>query len=177
MPPPFVPPPERLVAAEMYLEAEPDGTAEPEEPPSSAALRRQQQGLPGLPPDAAERVTGSGLRLRQFGPSSGAPWPEDAAGLWRCEITRQVDDRCSRFRAIAAGPGADRVHEIGRSAAHEPVPQGQPIPPTEELCTAVDQLASELLRAGWSPVMGGDGWYADRFVWRRSGDPPGTAVA
>jgi hypothetical protein len=140
--PPFVPPPEPLVAAELYLEAEPDGTAEPE-----------------------------------FWRSSGPPWPDDAAGLWRCEITRHVDDRSSRFRAIAAGPGTDHVREIGRSAAHEPVPEAQPIEPSAELCAAVDALASALLAAGWSPVMGGDGWYADRFVWRHSGDPPGAAVA
>ncbi|MCW3005032.1 MAG: hypothetical protein JWQ20_4330 [Conexibacter sp.] len=174
--PPFVPPPEPLVAAELYLEAEPDGTAEPERPPATAGVPPGRRGLPG-PPDAAERVTGSGVRLREFRRSSGPPWPDDAAGLWRCEITRHVDDRSSRFRAIAAGPGTDHVREIGRTAAHEPVPEAQPIAPSAELCAAVDALASALLAAGWSPVMGGDGWYADRFVWRHSGDPPGAAVA
>jgi hypothetical protein len=123
------------------------------------------------PPRAAP-ADDRALSLRHFGRFSGAPWPEDTAGRWRCEITWHTDPVCSRFHAMAAPPGRAGAREIARSAAYAPLPHALAVPPTEELCTAVDRLASALLAAGWHPVMGGEGWFADRFVWRGDGDPP-----
>jgi hypothetical protein len=110
---------------------------------------------------------------RRFGRFSRPPWPPDTRGLWRCEITCEADQLGARFHAMAAPPGQEEAREIGRSSACEAVPGGRAIAPTDELCTAVDELAAALMAAGWTPVMGGDGWYADRFV--RRGDGPAGA--
>ena len=47
----------------------------------------------------------------------------------------------------------------------------EPEPPTRELMTAVRTLMGALEAAGWERIEPGGPWYAQRFLWRGSGEP------
>jgi hypothetical protein len=47
----------------------------------------------------------------------------------------------------------------------------EPEPPTPELAVRVRALVAALEAAGWEHIGRGQVWYAQRFVWRGSGEP------
>ena len=51
-----------------------------------------------------------------------------------------------------------------------------PEPPTAEMVASVKVLVAALVEAGWERAGAGPAWYAQRFVWRGSGEPDAVAV-
>jgi hypothetical protein len=105
-----------------------------------------------------------------------APWPQEAAALWTCEIDWKSGYRKSMFRAMAAAPGAGKRQALGESAPVRWALMGEPEPPTPELALRVRAMVDALERAGWQHIGRGPHWYAQRFLWRNSGDPQPIAV-
>jgi hypothetical protein len=100
-----------------------------------------------------------------------APWPEEAAELWTCEIAWKAGYRKSSFRAMAGPPGAGKRRPFGDSPSVRWALMGEPEPPTPELAIRVRALVQALEAAGWEHIGRGRVWYAQRFVWRGSGEP------
>jgi hypothetical protein len=100
-----------------------------------------------------------------------APWPEEATELWTCEIAWKAGYLKSSFRAMAGPPGAGKRRPIGDSPSVRWSLMGEPEPPTPELAIRVRALVSALEAAGWEHIGRGRVWYAQRFVWRGSGEP------
>jgi hypothetical protein len=100
-----------------------------------------------------------------------APWPEDVAELWTCEIAWKAGYRKSSFRAMAGPPGADKRRPFGDSPSVRWSLMSEPEPPTPELAIRVRALVQALEAAGWEHIGRGRDWYAQRFVWRGSGEP------
>ena len=103
------------------------------------------------------------------------PWPKDAETLWTCEIAWKAGYLKSTFRAMAGPPGADRRKSIGESPSLRWTLMTDPEPPTPEMVASVKILVSALMAAGWERTGTGSAWYAQRFIWRGSGEP-GTVV-
>jgi hypothetical protein len=104
------------------------------------------------------------------------PWPEEAAALWTCEIDWKAGYRKSNFRAMAEPPGAGKRRQIGESPSVRWTLMSDPEPPTPELVASVRLLIGALEAAGWERIGPGGPWYAQRFLWRRSGEPTAVAV-
>ena len=51
-----------------------------------------------------------------------------------------------------------------------------PEPPTPEMIASVKVLVSALVEAGWEHTGAGAAWYAQRFLWRGSGEPGPVSV-
>jgi hypothetical protein len=101
-------------------------------------------------------------------------WPEDADGLWRCEITWHSGYLRSEFRVVAKAPGARRGSTIATSAPFKYLFKDQIDVPLPEFAASAGELARELEAAGWAPAPKGGRWYSFRFVWRGDGAPPGV---
>jgi hypothetical protein len=100
-----------------------------------------------------------------------ATWPEEATELWTCEIAWKAGYRKSSFRAMAGPPGAGKRRPFGDSPSVRWALMGEPEPPTPELAIRVRMLVQALEAAGWEHIGRGRVWYAQRFVWRGSGEP------
>ena len=100
-----------------------------------------------------------------------APWPEEATELWTCEIAWKAGYRKSSFRAMAGPPGAGKRRPFADSPSVRWSLMGEPEPPTPELAIRVRVLVQALEAAGWEHIGRGRVWYAQRFVWRGSGEP------
>jgi hypothetical protein len=120
--------------------------------------------LPG-----AEPVSPPATPARRF--ARPTAWPEEAETLWTCELAWKAGYRKSTFRAMAGPPGAGKRQSIGESAAVRWTLMGEPEPPTPELAIRVRALVQALEAAGWEHIGRGRSWYAQRFVWRGSGEP------
>lgn len=103
------------------------------------------------------------------------PWPPDTEALWRCEIRWRAGWITSRFEAVAAPPGERRGRPIGTTDPLKWTLKADPDPDGSDTRAALAQLAEELLGAGWEREGRGRHWYAQRFSWRRAGEPPVTA--
>jgi hypothetical protein len=99
-------------------------------------------------------------------------WPEGSEEGWRCEIRCETHDAGSRFRAVALPPSGDEPWAIGEAEGSRWLPPADGDGPTPEHDAAIAGLESALLQAGWDRAGRGDQWYAERFVWRREGEPP-----
>jgi hypothetical protein len=117
----------------------------------------------------APESTPESAPARRFGRP--APWPEEAHELWTCELDWKAGYRKSSFRAMAGPPGAGKRRAIGESAAMRWSLMSEPEPPTPELAIRVRALVQALEAAGWEHIGRGRVWYAQRFVWRGSGEP------
>ena len=104
------------------------------------------------------------------------PWPKDAETLWTCEIAWKAGYLKSTFRAMAGPPGAGRRKSIAESPSLRWTLMTDPEPPTSEMIASVKVLVSALVAAGWERAGSGAAWYAQRFVWRGSGEPGAVAV-
>jgi hypothetical protein len=104
------------------------------------------------------------------------PWPEEAETLWTCEIAWKAGYVKSTFRAMAGAPGSGRRKSIGESPSLRWTLMTDPEPPTPEMIASVKALVSALVAAGWERTGTGTAWYAQRFVWRGSGEPRAVAV-
>jgi hypothetical protein len=104
------------------------------------------------------------------------PWPEEAEQLWTCEIAWKAGYRKSTFRAMAGPPGPGRRRAIGESPAVRWALMSEPEPPTPDLALRVRALVEALEAAGWEHIGRGKVWYAQRFIWRGSGEPQAVAV-
>jgi hypothetical protein len=102
------------------------------------------------------------------------PWPADTEPLWRCEIRWRAGWISSRFEAVAAPPGERRGRPIGTTDPLKWTLKADPDPDGAETRAALAQLVADLLGAGWEREGRGRHWYAQRFSWRREGDPPLT---
>jgi hypothetical protein len=106
-----------------------------------------------------------------------AHWPEEAVELWTCEIDWKSGYRKSAFRAMAAAPGASKRQPLGESAPVRWSLMGEPEPPTPELALRVRAMVDALEHAGWQHIGRGPHWYAQRFLWRGTGEPGPITVA
>jgi hypothetical protein len=104
------------------------------------------------------------------------PWPADAETLWTCEIAWKAGYLKSTFRAMAGPPGAGRRKSIAESPSLRWTLMTDPEPPTPEMIASVKVLVSALVAAGWEHAGAGVPWYAQRFIWRGSGEPAAVAV-
>jgi hypothetical protein len=104
------------------------------------------------------------------------PWPEEAVALWTCEIDWKAGYRRSTFRAVAEPPGAGKRRQIGESPPVRWTPMSEPEPPTPALVAAVRPLMAALEAAGWQRIGPGGPWYAQRFLWRGTGEPGAIVV-
>jgi hypothetical protein len=128
--------------------------------PASAGLARTPEPEPEPPAPAP---------ARRF--ARPAPWPEEATELWTCEIAWKAGYRKSSFRAMAGPPGDGKRRPLGDSPSVRWSLMGEPEPPTPELAIRVRVLVQALEAAGWEHIGRGRLWYAQRFVWRGSGEP------
>lgn len=103
------------------------------------------------------------------------PWPADTEAMWRCEIRWRAGWITSRFEAVAAPPGERRGRPIGATDPLKWTLKADPDPDGTETRAALAELVRGLLRAGWEREGRGRHWYAQRFSWRREGDPPTVA--
>lgn len=153
------------VAPELPLRDErPPAPASPAAPLSNApeALRR---------PEAEPELI---VPARRF--ARARPWPEEAETLWTCEIAWKAGYLKSTFRAMAGPPGSGRRKSIGESPSLRWTLMTDPEPPTPEMIASVKALVSALVAAGWERTGTGTAWYAQRFVWRGTGEPRAVAV-
>jgi hypothetical protein len=153
-------PPSKPADRRAPLETAPEALQAPATPPASAPP-------PAPPADVSPPA-------RRF--ARPVPWPEEAAQLWTCEIAWKAGYRKSTFRAMAGAPGPGRRHSIGESAAVRWTLMGEPEPPTPELAIRVRAVVEALEAAGWEHIGRGKVWYAQRFIWRGSGEPQPVAV-
>jgi hypothetical protein len=180
--PPFVPP-----------AAPPEPVAKPRRRRASSLARmpevpRRQPAKrsgPDVSLDAHEAVGGRGPRpvpraadappARRF--ARDQPWPEEAATVWTCEIAWKAGYVKSTFRAMAGPPGGDgRRKSIGESPPLRWTLMTDPEPPTPEMVAGVKALLAALVAAGWERTQPGGAWYAQRFLWRGTGEPGPVAV-
>ena len=77
---------------------------------------------------------------------------------------------------MAGPPGAGKRRPIGDSASVRWTLMTEPEPPTPELAIRVRALVQTLEAAGWEHIGRGQVWYAQRFVWRGSGEPQAVDV-
>jgi hypothetical protein len=138
-----------------------------DEPPGDEAAPRLRlvPASPERPPDPAP--------VRPGGPFARTPpWPEGARDLWRCEIAWCAGWAQSSFEAVVYRPKGRRGRAIGASSAPRWLLMRQPDEASVEARLAVQRLSAALVATGWSPVEPGLTWYAQRFLWRRDGEPP-----
>jgi hypothetical protein len=138
-------------------------------PPPAAALNDAPEALRAPADDPVVAVP-----ARRF--ARPTPWPKDAESLWTCELAWKAGYRKSSFRAMAGPPGAAKRESIGESPAVRWTLMGEPEPPTPELAVRVRALVDALEAAGWEHIGRGRVWYAQRFVWRGSGEPQPVSV-
>ena len=103
-------------------------------------------------------------------------WPQEATSLWTCEIAWKAGYLKSNFRAMAAPPGSGRRKSIAESPSLRWTLMTDPEPPTPEMIASVKALVSALVAAGWERTGSGPAWYAQRFLWRGSGEPGSVEV-
>jgi hypothetical protein len=137
----------------------PSPPAPPRPPTTEPAGGSARQAPAGVDQAAARRV------------AHARPWPDEAEGLWTCEIGWKPGYRKSSFRAMAAPPGESRRRPIGESPPLGWTLWADPEPPTHELVAAAQALLAALVAAGWERTQAGGPWYAQRFLWRGSGEP------
>ena len=148
-----------------------------EEPPAEAAeipLASAPETVLTPATAAAPEPEPAPAPVRRFGRP--APWPEEAKELWTCELDWKAGYRKSNFRAMAVPPGAGKRRPIGDSASVRWTLMTEPEPPTPELAIRVRALVQALEVAGWEHIGRGQHWYAQRFVWRGSGEPQAVDV-
>jgi hypothetical protein len=143
------------------LEAPPAETVEPAIPLDSAPETVRSPAASEAPPIPQP--------ARRF--ARPVPWPQDAAELWTCEIAWKAGYRKSSFRAMAGPPGPGKRRPFGDSPSVRWTLMGEPEPPTPELAIRVRALVQALEAAGWDHIGRGRLWYAQRFIWRGSGEP------
>lgn len=138
------------------------------------ALQMPAAAPPGEIPAPPEPPVEVSAQTRRF--ARPVPWPEEAEQLWTCEIAWKAGYRKSTFRAMAGPPGPGRRRAIAESPAVRWTLMGEPEPPTPDLAIRVRALVQALEAAGWEHIGRGKLWYAQRFVWRGSGEPQPVAV-
>jgi hypothetical protein len=121
----------------------------------------------GRRPAPAVRAAGQAGRFQRA-----EPWPADTEAMWRCEIRWRAGWITSRFEAVAAPPGERRGRPIRATDPLKWTLKADPDPDGTEARAALADLVRDLLRAGWEREGRGRHWYAQRFSWRREGDPP-----
>jgi hypothetical protein len=171
-------PPAGVVADEPVSPAGPLGDA-PEVPQADAAPSppAARSAPPAKAPEALGRRApppAPDVHARRF--AHAGPWPRDAATLWTCEIAWKAGYVKSTFRAMAGPPGGARRKPIAESPPLRWTLMTDPEPPTPEMIASVKVLVSALVAAGWERTGPGPAWYAQRFVWRRSGEPGPVVV-
>jgi hypothetical protein len=77
---------------------------------------------------------------------------------------------------MAGPPGGSRRKSIAESPSLRWTLMTDPEPPTAEMIKSVKALIAALSAAGWERTGTGVSWYAQRFVWRGSGEPRPVAV-
>jgi hypothetical protein len=144
-----------------------------ERPPAPASPAAPLSNAPEAlrPPDAEPEPV---VPARRF--ARAQPWPEEAETLWTCEIAWKAGYLKSTFRAMAGAPGSGRRKSIGESPSLRWTLMTDPEPPTPEMIASVKALVSALVAAGWERTGTGAAWYAQRFVWRGSGEPRAVEV-
>jgi hypothetical protein len=178
-------PADEIVEHEV-VEAAPDAIvpeAEPTGPLGVAPEVPQRDERPSAPASPTAPVSGGPEALRRPEPvvparrfARARPWPKEAETLWTCEIAWKAGYLKSTFRAMAGPPGAGRRKSIGESPSLRWTLMTDPEPPTPEMIASVKALVSALVAAGWERTGTGAAWYAQRFVWRGSGEPRAIAV-
>ncbi|MET0557996.1 MAG: hypothetical protein ABW065_04920 [Solirubrobacterales bacterium] len=174
------------VVEDEVIEALTDGVgAEPTGPLEVAPELPQRDERPPAPASPAAPLSSAPEALgrpesepvvpaRRF--ARARPWPKEAETLWTCEIAWKAGYLKSTFRAMAGPPGATRRKSIGESPSLRWTLMTDPEPPTPEMIASVKALVSVLVAAGWERTGTGAAWYAQRFVWRGSGEPRAVAV-
>jgi hypothetical protein len=163
---PEAPRPEDVPAARADAPAARNAPRPRRAPARPPAPRRAAPQRPSVPPPAAP--------VRRF--ARATPWPAAARELWTCEIGWKAGYRKSSFRAMAAPPGSDKREPLADAPAVSWTLMGDPEPPTPELAVRVRALMTALEAAGWEHIGRGGRWYAQRFLWRGTGDPQPVAV-
>ena len=164
-----------------------DEPAVPSGPLGAAAEQPQRDEAPPSPGTPATPLANAPEALRRRGSASepvvparrfarARPWPKEAETLWTCEIAWKAGYLKSAFRAMAGPPGASRRRSIGESPSLRWTLMTDPEPPTPEMIASVKALISALVAAGWERTGSGGAWYAQRFIWRGSGEPGAVAV-
>jgi hypothetical protein len=153
-------------------EAKPKRAPEPK-PKRAPQSKPPQQSARAQPPEApARRAPGATATVATE--KRGAGWPPEARTLWRCEIRFDAGYSASRFTAMAQPPSGSegRSRVVARSEPLRWLFMSPPDPKVPEHRGAALALARALRAAGWEVVGRGSGWYAERYVWRRDGEPP-----
>jgi hypothetical protein len=156
---------------EVPRAAQPSGAADLRAPLETAP---EALTAPGQPAAASVPPVEVSAPARRF--ARPVPWPEEAEQLWTCEIAWKAGYRKSTFRAMAGPPGPGRRRPLGESPAVRWALMGEPEPPTPDLAIRVRALVEALEAAGWEHIGRGKTWYAQRFIWRGSGEPQPIAV-
>jgi hypothetical protein len=150
------------------LETAPEALHAPGEQPAAAAAPGERPAAAPAPPVEVSAPA------RRF--ARPVPWPQEAEQLWTCEIAWKAGYRKSTFRAMAGPPGPGKRRAIGESPSVRWTLMGEPEPPTPDLAVRVRALVEALEGAGWEHIGRGKLWYAQRFIWRGSGEPQPIAV-
>jgi hypothetical protein len=160
--------------------AEPTPPAKPARPAAPAPSAKPARPAPAEPrqaPEPAAEPAGSvppPVPARRF--ARPKPWPAEARHVWTCEIGWKAGYRKSSFRAMAGPPGSAKRAPIGESRVVAWTLMADPEPPTPELATRVRALMQGLEAAGWEHIGRGGHWYAQRFLWRGTGEPQAIVV-
>jgi hypothetical protein len=148
--------------------------AAPEPPPAPPLADAPEAVLVPPSAEAPEPQAPAAAPARRF--ARATPWPEDAAQLWTCELDWKAGYLKSTFRAMAAGPGGGKREPLGESSPLKWALNTEPEPPTPALAMRVRGLVEALEAAGWEHIGRGRQWYAQRFLWRGSGEPQPITV-
>jgi hypothetical protein len=140
------------------------------EPEARAPVPPQPRSEPegGARPDA----DADGAHVSARGRFRRRPWPQEAEALWRCEIRWNGGWTRSRLEVVARAPGGVRGTRLAASEPFTWMLHADPDPDDREIHAAARNLRALLLADGWTEIDPGRGWYAHRFLWRRTGDPP-----
>ena len=174
--PPLEQAPEALRPPRPSRPSRPRAPARPARP--AAPTRGAAPARPAAPTPAnrasAPAATPNVTPARRF--ARLVPWPEEATALWTCEIDWKAGYRKSNFRAMTEPPGGGKRRQIGESPSVRWTLMSDPEPPTPELVASVRLLIGALEAAGWERIGPGGPWYAQRFLWRRAGEPTAVAI-
>jgi hypothetical protein len=174
------PEPQRHPDANTPLEKAPEVPRPPEVDPAlldrdvppleqAPEALRPPTGAPEPPPDVPVMLPG-----RRF--ARLIPWPEEAEQMWTCEIDWKAGYRKSSFRAWAEPPGGGKRRQLGESPPLRWTLMSDPEPPTPEFVALARALMGALEDAGWERIGPAGAWYAQRFLWRGTGEPGAIVV-
>jgi hypothetical protein len=104
--------------------------------------------------------------------SSTADITPTASSPWTCEIAWKRGPMRSRFQAVVVTPDDRKRRVVAESIGLPWPPSDARNPPTQELEAALGALIASIVATGWEPVQSNGSWSEQRFVWRRTGEPP-----